>query len=98
MSTRKGTLKAIDSVSDTGKGTFDALVSVYGVRDSQGDVIQPGAFTKSIEKWGGGENPIPVMYSHQWNDPTATIGSVTGMRETAKGLVISAQLDDCGGR
>ncbi|PKU90757.1 phage major capsid protein [Bifidobacterium pseudolongum subsp. globosum] len=93
MSTRKSTLKAVDAVSDTGKGTFDALVSVYGVRDSQGDVIQPGAFAKSIEKWGGGENPIPVMYSHQWNDPTATIGSVTGMRETAKGLVISAQLD-----
>lgn len=93
MSTRKGTLKAIDSVSDTGKGTFDALVSVYGVRDSQGDVIQPGAFAKSIAKWADGKNPIPVMYSHQWNDPTATIGSVTGMRETAKGLVISAQLD-----
>ncbi|MGO5423059.1 phage major capsid protein [Bifidobacterium animalis] len=93
MSTRKGTLKAIDSVSDTGKGTFDALVSVYGVRDSQGDVIQPGAFAKSIAKWADGKNPIPVMYSHQWNDPTATIGSVTGMRETTKGLVISAQLD-----
>ena len=95
MSTRT-TVKSMvtaDDATTLGEGRFTALVSVFGVRDSQGDVIMPGAYTKSIAKFENGGDPVPVLYAHNWSDPNANIGKVTAMRQTTKGLVIDGQLD-----
>lgn len=75
-----------------GDGQFRAIVSVFDVVDSQGDVIRPGAFAHSIEQWKAGQ-PLPILYSHRWEDPYDNIGEVTDMQETAEGLEIAAQLD-----
>jgi hypothetical protein len=52
------------------EGTFEALVSTYAV-DSVGDQVQPGAFTKTLADWGSSGSPLPVIWSHQHDDPFA---------------------------
>lgn len=74
-------------------GTFDALVSVFGNVDIQGDVVMPGAFKKSIEKWKASGDPLPVIFSHDWQNPFAHIGYVTSMRESTMGLEVEGKLD-----
>lgn len=75
-----------------GEGKFTAVVSTFDVVDSQGDVMKPGAFDDSIAKFQTG-TVIPILFAHNWNDPQANIGVVTGMRQTATCLEIDGQLD-----
>lgn len=75
------------------EGQFEALVSVFGNVDSYGDVVMPGAFSKSLAAWAEKGDPIPVYYSHQMSDPFACIGEVVDAKETDEGLLVRAQLD-----
>ena len=74
-------------------GTFEALVSVFGNVDLQGERVIPGAFAKSLESWQTSGDPIPVIWSHLWDDPFAHIGKVIAAREAPDGLVVTGQLD-----
>lgn len=78
---------------DEEKGTFEALVSVFGNVDLIGDRVVKGAFAKSLEKWEASGDPIPVIWSHMWNNPAAHIGKTTSAEETDGGLLIKGQLD-----
>lgn len=51
-------------VSDPETGIVEAYVSVTGVVDNVNDIIQPGAYTKTLEK----RTPKGV-WSHDWNTP-----------------------------
>lgn len=79
-------LKAADDES----GSFRALVSVFGVVDSYDEEIMPGAFAKSLERFG--DDPIPILWNHQWGDMDAHLASAKGV-ETDEGLEIEAQFD-----
>lgn len=90
--------KAFDAVefkADGDTGTFEATVAVFGNVDSGGDRILPGAFAKSLEKWRATGDPIPIILSHQHNDPMAHIGVADphDVTETTKGLFVKGQLD-----
>lgn len=61
---------------DDEAGTFEAIVSVFGNVDFAGDRIVEGAFANTIEQWKASGDPIPVIWSHQWHDPAAYIGTV----------------------
>lgn len=74
-------------------GEFEAIVSVFGNVDLVGDRVVKGAFTKSLDRWRASGDPIPVIWSHQWQDPFAHIGAVTEASETAKGLRVNGSLD-----
>ena len=74
-------------------GQFRALVSVFGNKDSYGDVIVPGAFAETLAEWAASGDPIPVYYSHRMDDPDFNIGHVLEARETDEGLEVLAQLD-----
>ena len=74
-------------------GQYRALVSVFGVEDSVGDVVMPGAFAKSLADWDARGDPIPIVWSHDWSDPFSHIGHVVKAEETKDGLVITGQLD-----
>lgn len=86
-------VKAADGGSDAGQ--FEAVVATYDP-DSVGDQIVPGAFTKTLADWSerskAGE-PMPVVWSHNHDDPFAHIGHVTDAAETADGLTVKGQLD-----
>lgn len=74
-------------------GQYRALVSVFGVEDSVGDIVMPGAFKKSLADWNAKGDPIPIVWSHDWSDPFSHIGHVVKAEETDDGLVITGQLD-----
>lgn len=76
-------------------GSFTALASVFGNVDHAGDRMMPGAFRKTLERWRLKGNPIPVILSHQWNDPHYVIGKAEprAVFEDERGLVVQGILD-----
>lgn len=65
-------LKAIDT--DTGR--FEAIVSVFGNVDLHGHRIDSHAFDASLERWKASGDPIPVIFSHQWDNLSAYLGTI----------------------
>ncbi len=88
--TFKAHVKALD---DGEAGTFEALVSVFGNVDHAGDRVVKGAFSKSLQRWAESGDPIPVVFSHRWDDLDAHVGKVLTAEETDGGLLVTAQLD-----
>lgn len=76
-----------------GNGEVEALVSVFGNVDLGGDRVMPGAFAASIARWKADGNPVPVVFSHKWDDPWAHIGAVSDLEETEVGLKARYDLD-----
>lgn len=76
--------------TDADAGTFTALVSAFGVVDSYDEEVMPGAFAKSLERFG--DDPIPIMWNHQWGALGAHLGGAKGI-ETDEGLVIEGWFD-----
>lgn len=65
-------LKAVD----TETGRFEAIVSVFGNVDLHGHRIDAAAFDDSIARWQASGDPIPVIFSHQWDDLSSYLGTV----------------------
>ena len=67
------------------EGTFSGYAAVFNNTDLGGDIIAPGAFTKSIK-----ENPrVPVLWGH---DTREGIGINKEVKEDSVGLHVSGQL------
>lgn len=75
------------------EGQFTAYASVFGNRDSYGDVVVKGAFAEDLKRWEGSGYPIPVLYGHQMQDPDFNLGHVVKAVEDDKGLLVTAELD-----
>lgn len=78
-------------------GQFEAFVSVFGNKDSYGDVVMPGAFADTLAEWAKSGNPIPVVWSHMYQDPEYHIGAVLEAAEKTidgkSGLWVKGQID-----
>jgi HK97 family phage prohead protease len=74
---------AVKSIDDS--GIFEGLASVYSNVDLGGDIVAPGAFTRTLQAKGG---EVPVLWAH---DLRAPIG-LGKLRDTAAGLNIQGQL------
>src|ERR1051326_4479208 len=81
------------TLPDEGAGVFEAIVSVFNNVDLIGDRVLPGAFQKSLRAWKQAGDPIPVIFSHQWDNLDAHVGLVTEAEERPEGLYVKAQLD-----
>ncbi|MGV0627201.1 HK97 family phage prohead protease [Mycolicibacter minnesotensis] len=94
MLTKSATIK-VKAGPDDGleEGQFTAYASVFGNVDSYGDVVMPGAFTKTLAEWTKSGNPIPLLFGHNMSDPDYNLGGVVSAEEDAVGLKIIAQLD-----
>lgn len=73
----------IKSYQDSGK--VEGYVSIYGNKDLNGDIVEPGAFTKTVTESGG----EVVMLLH--HDRTRPIG-MAKLDEREKGLFLSGQI------
>lgn len=73
----------IDDVSQDGR-TIVGHAAVFGNRDAYGDVIEPGAFTKTISER---KDKVKVFYNH-----TYPIGKPVEMAEDEKGLYTVSRL------
>lgn len=74
-------------------GEFVGYASVFGNVDSYGDIVDPGAFTKTLEEWAASGSPIPALWGHDFHDPFSNIGHVVEAVEDEKGLKVRVQLD-----
>lgn len=86
-------IKMAEEKDGQDNGEFEALVSAFGNTDAVGDVVEPGAFKKSLQRWEKSGDPIPVIWSHEHNNPEAHIGVVRESKETDKGLWVKGLLD-----
>lgn len=86
-------VKAAGELDGLEAGQVTALVAVFDNTDSYGDVIRPGAFTKTVEDWQASGNVLPFIWAHDWSDPFSHVGVVEKAEETAEGLVVHARLD-----
>lgn len=71
--------------------TFD-----HDAPDAYGDVVAPGAFSKSLERWKALNEEgryIPLLWGHDTEDPTSNIGRVTEAIEDERGLLVTAEFD-----
>jgi uncharacterized protein len=75
-------MKALDGEVE---GTFEAIVAVFNNIDLGGDRIIPGAFAASIAAWKESGDPIPVIFSHRWDDLDAHIGITLEAKEVMPG-------------
>jgi HK97 family phage prohead protease len=82
------TLKDIDSK----QGIVTGYYSVFGNIDSDGDMIMPGAFQKTIQDNGPeGKNRIMHLWQHNPNEP---IGKPSVLKEDTYGLYFETKLAD----
>ena len=84
-------IKAIafdDSQVDMQERTFKGYASTFGNVDEVGDIIEAGAFSKSIQERGPeGTKQIKVLWQH--NEP---LGMPTVMMEDSKGLYVEGKI------
>src|SRR5690625_127765 len=83
-------VKDVDPSSMTVAGYF----SVFGNIDSDGDIIEPGAFKRTIAERGpSGSNRIMHLWQH---NPTMPLGKPKELKEDETGLYFVTQLTDTG--
>lgn len=71
------------------EGIFSGYASVFSNVDSGGDIVEPGAFTKTLAE---GWDRVKILALH--NDSWLPIGRPIELREDANGLYISARISD----
>jgi len=93
--TKEATAINVKAGDDAGLdvGEFEAIVSVFGNVDSDGDRVVKGAFAKTLADWRDRDAPLPVIFSHEHRDPMAHIGVVLDAKETDEGLWVRGKLD-----
>jgi len=86
---------AVPAEGDGGdpEGTFVAVVSLFGNEDAYGDIVEKGAFTKTLAAWIVKGNPIPVIWSHKFTEPDNFLGHYSEAEETDEGLRMKGHLD-----
>ncbi|MFR9841316.1 HK97 family phage prohead protease [Corynebacterium striatum] len=91
--TVKSVIAEVKARGDGEKAEFEAYASVFGNRDSYGDVVQKGAFAASLKAWDEKGAPIPLLWGHNMADPDFNIGMVTSAEEDEHGLKVVCELD-----
>jgi len=77
----------IKSVND--KGEFSGYGSVFGNKDSYGDIVVKGAFEKSLACWKQKGAMPAMLWQHNMQEP---IGVYTKMEEDETGLYVEGRL------
>lgn len=86
---------ALKDVEATGDGgTITAYAATFDREpDCYGDIIAPGAFADTLQRWRESGKPIPLLFGHQMDDPMMNIGALTNAEEDERGLRIEAEFD-----
>jgi hypothetical protein len=78
-------LNAPAQLDTLGRDQFEGYASLFGVADSAGDVVAPGAFSRSLRDIGR----IRLLYQHAASEP---IGVWEEMREDKTGLYVRGRI------
>jgi hypothetical protein len=71
------------------KGIFTGYASLFGEEDFGGDIVQKGAFTRTLKEQEGLKRKFPVLWQHKWDEP---IGVYDEIYEDEKGLFVKGRL------
>jgi HK97 family phage prohead protease len=91
-------LTDIKLATDSTKGVFSGYGAVFGNLDAYGEVIQRGAFKKSLREWEALGKLPPMLLQHGGGifgggaDDKTPIGKWDHMEENAKGLRVEGHL------
>jgi len=66
-------------------GTFTGVASMYGNLDLGGDIVEKGAFTKTLQE----KTTVPILWCHKTDMPIG-IGE---LQDTESGLIINGKLN-----
>ncbi|WP_342594532.1 HK97 family phage prohead protease [Salinicola lusitanus] len=77
-------IKAVDE-----DGLFSGYGSVFGNVDSYGEVVERGAFGKSLRAIADSGRKVPVLWQHRQGEP---IGIYTKLEEDDRGLYVEGRL------
>jgi uncharacterized protein len=77
----------IKSLDD--KGYFIGYASIFNVLDNHNDIVVPGAFAASLDKWERQGKYPKMLWQHNQKEP---IGAWYFMEEDSKGLYVEGQL------
>ncbi|MEV5360585.1 HK97 family phage prohead protease [Micrococcus luteus] len=75
------------------EGEFIGYASVFGNKDSYGDVVQKGAFANTLAEWERKGVPIPLLWGHNTADPDFNLGEIVTAEEDDHGLKVHGRLD-----
>jgi len=84
------TLKDVDAE----KGMVKGVLSKFGVIDSDGDMLMPGAYKKSIQERGPQSTSTRKIAYLRAHDTNAPVGKFTELYETSEGLEYVAKMSE----
>lgn len=75
---------------DRKEGIVSGYFAAFGIKDSDGDIIRPGAFKQSIQEWGpDGKGRVKHLLNH---DPSKPLGKLIELKEDDYGLFYRSQI------
>ena len=80
--------RALEARADR-PGVFSGYASLFGLPDSQGDVVERGAFRASLAAWRSEARRPAMLWQH---DPARPVGLWTELAEDAVGLRVEGRL------
>ncbi|MFL9998300.1 HK97 family phage prohead protease [Paraburkholderia sediminicola] len=81
------------AIKANANGTFEGYASVYNDMDAYRDVVEPGAFTKSLADYRAKKRWPALLWAHNMAEP---IGAYSDIREDSKGLLVAGRLATTG--
>jgi len=76
---------------DTVKGIVTGYFSKFGNKDSDGDIILPGAFKKTLQENGPESSRPRILHLYQ-HDPWKPIGKPKVLKEDSEGLYFESEI------
>jgi HK97 family phage prohead protease len=81
--------------ANDGTRTFQGLASTWSL-DLGGDVIHPGAYTRTLGLWRASGKVIPLVDLHSYDSVRQVVGKMVEATETADGLLATFQILEAG--
>ncbi len=75
--------------SATEEGVIEGYGAYFGNQDRVGDIIEKGAFQKSIRRNNGGDMAVKMLWQHDYKQP---VGIWTDLKEDSKGLYVKGKI------
>lgn len=76
---------------DEVKGIVTGYFSIFGNKDSDGDIVIPGAYKKTLKENGPQSEKPRILHLYQ-HDPTRVLGKPSVLKEDKKGLYFETQI------
>jgi len=73
--------------------TFQGLAATWDL-DLGGDVIEPGAFKRTLKNWKSSNRVLPLLDSHNGHSVRAVVGKLMEAEETKDGLASTFEVID----